>query len=68
MMYEIRLNEGQMQDLMAALLCAEAEETEAMEVFHGHPELVDRAARSVTRLGKLRYYLTKCKEEAERYD
>lgn len=67
-MYEIRLNEEQLHDVLAAILCAEAEETEALELFHDRQELKERAAWSLTRLEKLRYYLTKCKEEADRYD
>lgn len=61
----LRVNEQQFQDMIAAIICAEAEEAEAIELFHDNEELRDRAAASVTRLAKLRYYLQKEKEREE---
>ena len=61
----LRVNEQQFQDMIAAILCAEAEEAEAIELFHGNEELRDRAAESVSRLAKLRHYLQKEKEREE---
>ena len=64
----LRVNEQQFQDLIAAIICAEAAEAaeaEAIELFHDKKEQRDRAAESMTRLGKLRYYLQKEKERDE---
>ena len=65
MVYTLRVNEQQMQDVVAAICCAEAAEAEAIELFHDKKELRERAAESMTRLGKLRYYLEKEKERNE---
>ena len=65
MHYTLRVNEAQFQDIMSAIICAEAAEAEAIELFHDKKELRERAAESMTRLGKLRYYLEKEKERNE---
>lgn len=65
MHYTLRVNEAQFQDIMSAIICAEAAEAEAIEMFHDKKELRERAAESMTRLGKLRYYLQKEKERDE---
>lgn len=65
MVYTLRVNEQQMQDILAAICCAEAAEAEAIELFHDIEQMRERAAESLTRLGKLRYYLQKEKEREE---
>lgn len=65
MHYTLRVNEQQMQDILAAICCAEAAEAEAIELFHDRDEIRERSAESMTRLGKLRYYLQKEKERDE---
>ncbi len=65
MVYTLRLSERQLQDLLAAICCAEAEAAENIELFHDIDGLRERAAESLTRLGKLRYYLQKEKERDE---
>ena len=54
-----------MQDILAAICCAEAAEAEAIELFHDIEQMRERAAESLTRLGKLRYYIQKEKEREE---
>lgn len=65
MHYTLWVNEAQFQDIMSAIICAEAAEAEAIELFHDKKEMRERAAESMTRLGKLRYYLQKEKERDE---
>lgn len=65
MHYTLRVNEAQFQDIMSAIICAEAEATENIELFHDRDALRERSAESLTRLGKLRYYLEKEKERNE---
>ncbi|MDO5012794.1 MAG: hypothetical protein Q4E56_04755 [Pseudomonadota bacterium] len=65
MHYTLRVNEKQFGDLIAAIICAEAAEAEAIELFHDRDEIRERSAESLTRLGKLRYYLQKEKERDE---
>lgn len=65
MVYTLRVNEQQMQDILAAICCAEAAEAEAIELFHDIEQMRERAAESLTRLGKLRYYIQKEKEREE---
>lgn len=65
MVYTLRVNEQQMQDILAAICCAEAEATENVELFHDIEQMRERAAESLTRLGKLRYYIQKEKEREE---
>lgn len=65
MVYTLRVNEQQMQDILAAICCAEAEATENVELFHDIGQMRERAAESLTRLGKLRYYIQKEKEREE---
>ena len=62
MHYTLRVNEAQFQDIMSAIICAEAEAPENIELFHDTDDIRDRSAESLTRLGKLRYYLQKEKE------
>ena len=65
MVYTLRVSEQQFGDLIAAIICAEAAEAEAIELFHDRDEIRERSAESLTRLGKLRYYLQKEKEREE---
>ena len=65
MHYTLRVNEQQFGGLIAAISCAEAAEAEAIELCHDKKEMRERAAESMTRLGKLRYYLQKEKERDE---
>lgn len=65
MVYTLRVNEAQFQDIMSAIICAEAEATENIELFHDRDEIRERSAESLMRLGKLRYYLQKEKERDE---
>lgn len=65
MVYTLRVNEQQFGDLIAAIICAEAAEAEAIELFHDRDEIRERSAESIPRLGKLRYYLQKEKERDE---
>lgn len=65
MVYTLRVNEQQMQDILAAICCAEAEATENVELFHDIEQMREREAESLTRLGKLRYYIQKEKEREE---
>ena len=46
MHYTLRVNEQQFGDLIAAIICAEAAEAEAIELFHDKKELRERAAES----------------------
>lgn len=65
MVYTLRVSEQQLQDILAAICCAEAQATEDIELFHDIDTLRERSAESMTRLGKLRYYLQKEKEREE---
>ena len=65
MHYALRVNEQQFGDLIAAIICAEAAEPEAIELFHDRDDIRERSAETLTRLGKLRYYLQKEKERDE---
>ena len=65
MVYTLRVNEQQVQDILAAICCAEAEATENIELFHDIEQMRERAAESLTRLSKLRYYIQKEKEREE---
>ena len=53
MHYTLRVNEQQFGDLIAAIICAEAAEAEAIELFHDKKELRERAAEITAEDGRV---------------